>query len=170
MVILVMGVAGAGKTTVGGLLARKLDWTFRDADDLHSAANHQKMHRGLPLEDQDRQPWLAAVRDLIQSCIANSENAVVVCSALKRAYREEIINSHPEVKVVYLKGAPEFISERITHREGHFFNPSLLHNQFEVLEEPTDALIEDAAKPAEQIDESIVAQLNLRSISRRRIA
>jgi gluconokinase len=159
MVIVLMGVSGAGKTTVGELLAGKLEWSFYDADDLHPAANREKMRRGAPLSDEDRGPWLAAVRELIENSIANSENVVLACSALKQAYRDEITGDHQEVKLVYLKGAPELMRQRLASRRAHFFNPSLLSSQFATLEEPADAIVEDAARTPTEIADSIVSKL-----------
>jgi gluconokinase len=161
MVIVLMGVAGSGKTTTGMLLARRLGWPFHDGDDLHPAANRAKMHRGLPLTDEDRRPWLEAVRDLIQHCVNDGENAIVACSALKRSYRDEIIVDPAVVKLVYLKGSSSLINERLAGRHGHFFNPELLQSQFAALEEPTDATIEDISRPAPVIVDSILAQLGL---------
>src|SRR6202035_3357028 len=158
-IILLMGVAGSGKTTVGKLLAERLGWPFHDADDLHSAANREKMHRGIPLNDADRRPWLEAVRRLIAVCVASGTNAVVVCSALKQSYRAKIIADRLVVKLVYLRGSYELIAERLAHRPDHFFDPHLLRSQFETLEEPVDAIIEDVTSAAPAIVDSIIAKL-----------
>ena len=160
MVIVLMGVAGSGKTTIGMLLARRLRWPFHDGDDLHPAANRDKMHRGLPLTDQDRRPWLQAVRALIQHCVNDNDNVIVACSALKRSYRDEIIVDPAAVKLVYLKGSSSLINERLAQRHGHFFNPNLLESQFAALEEPSDAIVEDVSRRADAVVNSIVARLD----------
>src|SRR5438876_4972683 len=135
MVIIVMGVAGAGKSTIGRLLARRLGWDLRDADDLHQAANREKMRRGIALTDADREPWLAAVRSAISQDIKTSVNSVVACSALKQAYRDRLMVDPAAVKFVYLKGDRDLIAQRLAERLGHFFDRVLLQNQFETLEE-----------------------------------
>jgi len=128
--VIILGVSGAGKTTVGKLLARDLGWAFYEADDFHSKANVGKMHAGIPLTDEDRWPWLESLRELVKRCLAPGENAILACSALKKAYRQHLrVNS--EVKLVYLSGGLH------THRRrGHFMNPALLRSQFADLEEP----------------------------------
>src|SRR5438034_8712458 len=135
MVVIIFGVSGAGKTTLGKLLAQKTGWRFYEADDFHSPANTDKMRRGVPLTDEDRQPWLGRLRELIERCLAAGENAVLACSALKKAYRDRLRVSE-EVKFVFLRGNRERISEQLQHRRGHFMNPALLESQFEDLEEP----------------------------------
>ena len=135
MIIVIFGVTAAGKTTVGQLLARELGWEFYEADDFHSVDNVEKMKRGVPLTDEDRQPWLGRLRKLIGRCLAAGENAVLACSALKKAYRDRLRVSE-EVKFVFLRGNRERISEQLQHRRGHFMNPALLESQFEDLEEP----------------------------------
>jgi gluconokinase len=157
VIVLIMGVAGAGKTTVGTLLAKELGWIFADADSYHPPENVKKMASGKPLADSDRAPWLAALRNLIQGWISNKENAVLACSALKQSYREQLQIS-PEVKVVYLRGPLQLIHKRMLHRSGHYMDPKLLQSQFDTLEEPSDALkIDVAATPA-----NIVRQVRLR--------
>ncbi len=155
MVILLMGVSGSGKTTIGCLLAGALGWEFHDADELHSAANRDKMHRGIPLTDADRAPWLSSVRALIDGCIARNANAVVACSALKQSYRKEIVADASKVRVVYLKGSPELIAQRLANRSGHFMPASLLPSQIAALEEPRDALTVDISGTPQQIADSI---------------
>ena len=135
MIIVIFGVTAAGKTTVGQLLARELGWEFYEADDFHSVDNVEKMKRGVPLTDEDRQPWLGRLRELIERCFAAGENAVLACSALKKAYRDRLRVSE-QVKFVFLRGNRERISEQLQHRRGHFMNPALLESQFEDLEEP----------------------------------
>jgi gluconokinase len=137
MIVIVMGVTGSGKTTVGRLLADNLGWTFADADDFHPAANIEKMRQGIPLNDEDRRPWLRALRDQIADWIAQSSNVVLACSALKIFYRQELAVVS-EVRFVYLKGSRTLIAERLHSRHGHFANEQILAGQFADLEEPND--------------------------------
>ena len=134
--IIVMGVSGSGKSTIGALLASRLRWEFEDADWLHPAANVEKMHHGIPLTDQDRRPWLNAVAAWIDHCRHSGERSVVACSALKRWYRDILIGDRRDVRLVYLKGDEALIARRIATRHEHFMPSSLLHSQFEALEEP----------------------------------
>lgn len=159
MVVIVMGVTGAGKTTVGRALSSALEWEFHDGDDLHSEANKRKMHRGVALTDADRAPWLRAIRELITDMVSNGRNGVVACSALKQSYRDEIVVDPTLVKVVYLKASPEQIAERLRNRVGHFMNPDLLQSQFDTLEEPRDAIVVDASMAPEAIVEEIKRRL-----------
>ncbi len=161
MVIVVMGVSGAGKTTIGKMLAAQLGWEFHDADDLHSEANKAKMASGIALTDDDRAPWLASIHALIATSLARDINVVLACSALKQSYRDEIIVDPARVKIVYLKGSAELIASRITHRTNHFMNKDLLGSQFDTLEEPRDAIIVDIAPPPETIVANIRKQLGL---------
>jgi gluconokinase len=135
-VMIVMGVSGSGKSTIGALLARRLHWEFEDADWLHSASNVDKMHNGIPLTDEDRRPWLEAVATWIDNTRRAGEHAVVGCSALKRRYRDILIGDRTDVRLVYLKGDESLIARRIATRHEHFMPRSLLHSQFEALEEP----------------------------------
>src|SRR5258706_16268851 len=151
MVVIVMGVSGSGKTTIGQMLAWSLGWEFHDGDDLHSAANKAKMHAGIALSDEDRAPWLAAIRNLIASIIAAGKNAVVACSALKQSYRDQIVVDPAKLKIVFLKGSEKLIAARIGNRSGHFMNPALLQSQFDTLEEPRDAIVVDVAAEPEEI-------------------
>jgi gluconokinase len=143
MVILLMGVTGVGKTTVGQALARELNWHFADADDFHAAENVAKMRAGIPLEDEDRAPWLQALREAIVQWIAEGKSVVLACSALKESYRKQLVVS-PEVKVVWLHAEYEVIERWLTERHGHYMNPALLKSQFETLEPPRDAVSIDA--------------------------
>lgn len=135
-VILVMGVSGSGKTTVGNLLAQRLGWRYAEADDFHPAANVAKMAAGHPLDDADRAPWLAAIGAWIDGVSAAGEPAVVTCSALKRSYREALRTGRPQVRVVYLDVPFEVVAARLSHREGHFFPAQLLETQYRDLEPP----------------------------------
>jgi gluconokinase len=139
MVVIVMGVTGAGKTTVGSLLASQMGWGFADADSFHSPANKAKMQQGVPLTDADRIPWLQALRDAISHWIAEGRNFVLACSALKRNYRD-ILRVSPDVRIVYLKGTQDLISSRLKLRHGHFAGESILASQFAALEEPEHAI------------------------------
>ena len=142
MVILLMGVTGSGKTTVGQALAESLQWQFADADDFHPASNVAKMRAGIPLDDADRTPWLAALRTQIDKWLHAGTNAVLACSALKQAYRDELVVS-PGVRIVYLRARSDLIEERLKERHGHYMDPNLLPSQFSTLEEPMDTLVVD---------------------------
>ena len=157
MVVIVMGVAGAGKTTVGQLLAHELGWHFADADGFHPAANVEKMSRGISLTDADRAPWLAALRIAIENWNAEGENVVLACSALKRAYRDELRAG--AVKFVYLKASRDLVVERLRGRHGHFANESILNTQLEDLEEPEDAITVPIDQAADAIVAKIIVQL-----------
>jgi gluconokinase len=155
-----MGPAGSGKTTVGELLAAQLGWEFADGDAFHSAANIEKMRRGIPLDDSDRIPWLNSIREAIEKWDAQRRNVVLACSALKREYRHRLqINS--KVKLVYLKGSYELLRERLHSRKGHYAGEQLLASQFADLEEPTEGVTVDAAHPPEGIVTEIRKQLAL---------
>lgn len=136
-----MGVAGSGKTTVGRALADSLGWRFTDADDFHPPANIAKMSAGIALNDSDRDPWLAAVRDHIVS----TDDLVLACSALKASYRARLIADPDRVKLIHLRGTREQIAARLAARTGHYASPSLLDSQLATLEEPSDALVLDIA-------------------------
>jgi gluconokinase len=139
VVILLMGVSGAGKTTVGQLLATDLGWEFADADNYHSAQNVEKMRNGIPLTDADHAPWLEALRALIADWIAAGKNAVLACSALKYAYRAEL-QVTAEVKFVYLQGTAALLRQRLHARVGHFMTEAMLDSQIAALEAPADAV------------------------------
>ena len=156
-----MGVVGAGKTTVGKLLAEQLGWEFVDADSFHSAANVEKIRLGIPLDDADRAPWLRAIRAAIQRWIAKKQNVVLACSALKRSYREEL-DGGAEVKLVYLKGTYEIIYQRLGLRQGHFASEKLLASQFAILEEPEDGVVVDVEQSPEVLVEEIRGRLGLK--------
>lgn len=152
-----MGVVGAGKTTVGLLLAQKLGWHFADADDFHSPENKNKISHGIPLTDADRTPWLTALRHRIEQWSAEGENVVLACSALKRTYRDELQTGN--VQFVYLKGGYELIATRLRGRHGHFATESILKSQLRDLEEPADAIVVSIDQPLDAIVEEIIAML-----------
>jgi len=155
-----MGVEGAGKTTVGSLLAQQLGWEFADADSFHPPANVEKIRRGIPLSDADRAPWIEAMRRAIAQWISGKQNVVLACSALKRRYRERLC-AGPEVKLVYLKGGYELIDRRLKARRGHFASDQILASQFADLEEPEDAVTVDVSGSPEEIVGEIRAKLGL---------
>lgn len=161
MVIVLIGVAGSGKTTIGQKLAAALGWPFRDADEFHSAANIAKMATGIPLDDDDRRPWLAAIRAYIDERAAKGENAIVTCSALKESYRQVLADGRPEVKLVHLAGRFGLILDRLSHRAGHFMKADMLESQFATLELPTNALVVDIAQPPDAIVAEIRASLHV---------
>ncbi|MGH6958704.1 MAG: gluconokinase, partial [Caulobacteraceae bacterium] len=135
-VLVVMGVSGAGKTTLAKRLAARFGWTFQEGDALHPPANIAKMKAGHPLNDADRAPWLAAIGRWIDARAAAGEPAVVACSALKRAYRDTLARGRPQVRFVFIRLDEATIAERLAHRRGHFMPPSLLASQFDALEPP----------------------------------
>lgn len=161
MIVIVMGVAGSGKSTVGALLARRLGWRFIEADDYHSRSEIEHMLAGLPLSDDERQPWLAKLRQVLVDCVARKESAVLACSALKESYRRLLTIDTDTVRFVYLKGDPVLIRQRLQRRVGHFAHESLLASQYAVLEEPADALTLDVGETPEQIAQRISDGLGL---------
>jgi gluconokinase len=161
MVIVLMGVAGSGKTTVGRVLAEQLGWPFRDADEFHPPANVDKMSHGIPLTDRDREPWLAAIRRYVDETLARGGRAVVTCSALKEHHRQSIVPDPARVKLVYLAGDPSLIAERLRARAGHFMKAGMLSSQFADLEPPRDALTVDIAQSPEAIVTQIRKALGL---------
>jgi gluconokinase len=161
MVVVLMGVSGAGKTTIGRRLADALGWSFDDADDLHSGANKAKMAAGIALTDADRAPWLASINNLIARSLAQHTNLVLACSALKQSYRDRIVVEAARVKIVYLKGSPELIAARIADRKSHFMNKNLLASQFETLEEPHDGIVVDVTATPDSIVDNIRTQLGI---------
>ena len=139
MIIVLMGVTGSGKTTVGRALADSLGWKYFDADKFHSSANVAKMTEGVPLNDEDRKPWLKSLQELIRNESAAGESAVLACSALRQSYRD-MLQIDEQVRFVYLRGNYDLIKERLHTRTGHYMNPALLDSQFEILEEPSGIL------------------------------
>jgi gluconokinase len=136
MILIVAGVSGSGKTTVGKLLAGRLGWRFADADAFHAAASIAKMAAGIPLTDADRRPWLHAITAWMDERIARGESAVVTCSALKRAYRDELLGGRPEARMIFLSVDRDEAARRLATRHGHFFGAGLLGTQFDALESP----------------------------------
>ena len=160
MVIIVMGVTAAGKTTVGQALAAELRWKFVDADSYHSVANVAKMHAGIALSDPDREPWLNSLHNAISGWLAANENVVLACSALKETYRRRLLMA-PQVKLIYLRASRQLVAARLAERKNHYMNPSLIDSQFATLEEPLDAVTVDASLPTEQIVTKIRQALRL---------
>lgn len=160
MIVVVMGVSGCGKTTVGRLLAQRLGWCFYEGDDFHSAANIEKMSKGIPLTDADRWPWLADIRSVIESSSASGTNTVIACSALRQAYRSYLSANAPEIRFVYLKGSTPLIVERMSSRESHYMKSQLLDSQIASLEEPVDAIEVDIRKSPDVIVAQIETQID----------
>jgi len=160
MIVIVMGVVGSGKTTVGQLLAQQLGWEFADADDFHPSSNIEKIRIGIPLDDADREPWLARLREAIANWIARGSNVVLACSALKRSYRRRL-EAGPQVRFVYLKGSAALIAERLRSRHGHFADEKILASQLADLEEPEAALTVDIAATPPEIAGAIRKGLGL---------
>lgn len=159
LVLVVMGVAGAGKTTLGQALAARLGWLFQDGDDLHPAANVAKMRAGVPLDDADRMPWLDAVAAWIETRSAAGEDGVISCSALKRAYRDRLRRGRPPIRFVFLDGDYATLEPRMS-RTGHFFPASLLASQFADLEPPTAEEAAIAVPVAVTTDAQVAAVLS----------
>lgn len=159
MIVLIMGVSGSGKSTIGRRLAAVLHWQFADADSFHSHINIEKMRAGIPLSEHDRGPWLRAVRSAIEGWITKEQNVVLACSALTAASRRILIPDRHSIALVYLKGSYDLIQARLAQRTHPFMPQELLASQFDTLEEPADALTIDAASPPETITAHITAYL-----------
>lgn len=169
MIVLVGGVAGSGKTTVGKLLASTLHWPFVDADTFHTAANVAKMRAGIPLTDADRQPWLAAITDWMDERTAAGESAVAGCSALHQSYRDQLLTGRPAARLVFLTVSRELAHDRLSARKGHFFTAKLLDSQFAELEPPRETdqvLVIDGAQSAQRSVGEIVGRLGLAEAAR----
>jgi len=164
MILIAMGVSGCGKTTIGEMLAQRLGCEFADADSFHSQANKDKMHKGIPLTDEDRSPWLKAIRVSIEEKLASGTTTVYACSALKRVYRDILRDGDNDVTFVYLKGTPELLKERIKTRKGHFFDPALLQSQLDTLEPPgpDEAIEADIATTPKEIVEKVLREVKKR--------
>lgn len=162
MNIILMGVCGCGKTTIGEALAQRLGYRFADADGFHPVANVEKMRAGIPLNDEDRWPWLKAIRTALDGWSAAGEGSIVACSALKQVYRD-VLSPNGDVVFVYLKGSKELIAERLKSRSGHYMNPNLLQSQIDTLEEPSDAIVIDVSASPDVIVDTLLVQLKARS-------
>lgn len=160
MIVVLMGVSGSGKTTVGKVLAERLGWRFVDADDYHPPANVAKMHAGEPLTDEDRRPWLEVLADLIDDARDRGEDLVLACSALKHEYRDYLRDGASDVVYVYLEGSESLIQERLARRKGHFMDPHLLRSQFRALEPPEHAIRVDITPTPEEIADEIRGKLH----------
>ncbi len=155
------GVSGCGKSAIGAALAKELGWPYFDADDFHPKANIEKMHRGIPLNDEDRYPWLEILKHFEEEELAKGEDMVLGCSALKQSYRDILTIGEHDVVFVYLKGSKELIYGRMRERKGHFFDPSLLNSQFETFEEPTSGIAVDISGSISSSVAEIKSQLKL---------
>jgi gluconokinase len=153
---ILMGVSGCGKTAIGKLLAQRLGWDFYDADDFHPPENIAKMTAGIPLNDDDRRPWLTALHDLISNCLEEGHPGVLACSALKENYRQVLLTGNPNVHVVYLKGDFDLILSRMSARNGHYMKPGMLKSQFKTLEEPLNAQTVPISMSMEEIVAAIL--------------
>jgi carbohydrate kinase (thermoresistant glucokinase family) len=159
MILILMGPSGCGKTTIGRRLAQHLGWAFLDGDDYHPAANVAKMHNGVPLDDDDRRPWLRALRREIEARLRTGQSAVIACSALRQSYRDLLGVDQQTVRTVYLRGSFELLQRRLAERRGHFMPPELLRSQLDTLEEPDGGLSVDIDADPETIVTRIVAAM-----------
>lgn len=160
--LILMGVSGSGKSTIGKALAARIGWRFEDADSFHPASNVAKMSAGHPLTDEDRWPWLRAIADEIDRVSAAGERIVIGCSALKRVYRDLLVHGRHDVRIVYLEGSQALIAGRLGQRKDHFMPASLLTSQFKTLEPPTpdeQAVTVSIDAPVESIVSEILKQL-----------
>ena len=160
MQVVVMGVTGVGKTTVGRLIALRLKARFVDADDFHPPENVAKMRAGIPLDDADRQPWLASLNAHLRAAASRDDALVLACSALKSVYRERLRDGLPDLRFVHLVGARELIAERLGTRSGHYMNPALLDSQFATLENPGNAIRLDVGPTPEELAATACAELD----------
>ncbi len=159
MIVVLMGVSGVGKTTVGRILSGKLGWPLFDADEFHSALSIEKMRNGIPLEDADRWPWLDRMNAMLREREGRGESVLLACSALKQVYRDRLSKGTADLRWIYLKGAFELIRERLEARKGHYMKAGLLESQFAALEEPGDALNIDVDDTPHAIADSILRRL-----------
>ena len=159
MIVILMGVSGVGKTTIGQILSGKLGWPLFDADEFHSAANIEKMRNGIPLEDADRWPWLDRMNAMLKDREGRGESVLLACSALKQAYRDRLTKGTAELRWIYLKGQFDLIQARLEARKGHYMKAGLLESQFAALEEPGDALNVDIDDTPHAIADSILRRL-----------
>ena len=159
MIVVVMGVSGSGKTTVGRLLAQQLGWKYLEGDDFHSPENIEKMSNGVSLTNEDRMPWLARMKNEIDNCFENGSDAVVACSALQNHYRAYLAAGISTIRFVYLKGESAVIRERMKSRGNHYMKSEMLDSQFASLEEPPDAIVADIRKAPEDIVSQVESEL-----------
>ena len=159
MIVIVMGVTGVGKTTVGQLVAEGTGWTLYDADAYHSPANVEKMRAGIPLTDDDRWPWLDRLNALLREAESRGESAILACSALKQRYRDRLQRGLQSARWVYLKGDIELIRSRLHKRKGHYMNPALLQSQFDALEPPAEAFLIDVNDEPAALAQQVLAAL-----------
>ena len=168
--LVVMGVSGSGKSTIGEKLAQRLGWSYEDGDKFHPLSNVAKMSAGQPLTDQDRWPWLQAIANEIDRVCEARGHAVIACSALKRAYRDILVHGRPEVRIIYLQGTQDLIADRLALRKGHFMPPGLLASQFKTLEPPDaseNPVTVSIDAPVETIVDDIVRQSGLSPADKR---
>ena len=161
MIVVLMGVSGCGKSTVGAMLAEKLGWRFREGDDFHPPENVDKMSRGVALSDRDRMPWLVRIKREIDVCSSNGSNAIWACSALRERYRDLLAAGISDVRFVYLKGDRHTIRKRLAARRDHYMRSDMLDSQLASLEEPEDAVVADVRTPPRDIVTRIVNELGL---------
>jgi gluconokinase len=161
MILVLMGVSGSGKSTIGEMLAARLAWDFHDGDSFHSAEMKEKMRAGLALSDEDRLPWLERIADRIRRSVEAQQHLVIACSALRERYRDLLRNGFDDVRFVYLKGDYDCVRSRLATRSHEFMNPDLLASQFEALEEPGDALVVSIEDTPELMVKRIIAALGL---------
>ena len=162
--LIVMGVAGSGKSTIAEKLAERMGWRYEDGDKFHPASNVAKMSAGHPLTDEDRWPWLKAIADEIDRACKAGEDVVIACSALKHSYRDVLVHGRDDVRIVYLRGTQELIASRLSQRKGHFMPPGLLASQFKTLEPPDpdeNSLTVSIDASVEEIVDNILGQLRL---------
>ena len=156
-ILVLMGVSGSGKTTIGELLSKKTKWTFYEGDDFHPEKNVTKMKSGTPLTDEDRVPWLLAIREIIEKHLENNTSAIIACSALKASYREVLQRDDKRIHFVFLNGKKALIQSRLDKRKDHYMPADLLQSQFETLEDPDNALVVDIQLAPEEIVSQILA-------------
>ncbi len=161
MIIILMGVSGSGKTTIGKLLATSLDWQFSDADDFHSLENVEKMRHGIPLTEADRMPWLQDLQTALKQWLREDKNVVLACSALKDSYRQFLLIDHDRIQLVYLEGSYQLIQKRLQERPNHYMSEQLLESQFNTLESPLDTLIIEVTQSPQMIVETIRSTLKI---------
>lgn len=159
-VVVIMGVSGSGKTTIGRLLAAELGWSFRDADDFHSAENIARMSAGIPLTDADRRPWLKAIHDELARVVVGGQSVILACSALKQSYRAQLSDGLSKMTFILLDADRKLLAERMATRDAHFMPPGLLDSQLDTLERPEDAVIVDAGRPPFEIVSDLLARFN----------